>query len=324
MADLRLILACREYDRVIALKTGELRPKGIDLAFETGMPADILDLLSKGVGVDLGEVSMGQSTVRISRNITDVVAIPVFPLRMFRQGDVYVRKDSGLSSMSQLKGKRLGIEGYRMSSNIWTKGILQHEFGVAPHEVHWFEGQPGGGKQAPRSTPKEEIPSNISLTQLREGQTLSDLLVKGEVDAISPSWPPECYLQGAGVDRMYPDYPSEDRRFYKKTGIWPIQHTVGIRREIVERHPWVVQSLVEAFEEATRFWKACMREHHCMLPWSQRELDMCEQFFGHDMYGHGLSGNNRLNVETFLSYAAEQGIAARKVSVEEFFAPGSL
>jgi 4,5-dihydroxyphthalate decarboxylase len=318
MADLALTLMARAYDRLLPLRTGDVQPRGIQLTFLPGMPADILDRLACGE-VDLGEISMGQYTLRRSRDVDDVVALPVFPLRMFRQGDAYVRRGSELTDLSQLRGKRVGLEGYGKSSNVWTRGILQHEYDVPLEEIAWFEGRTDPHQSA-RLTPPGDIPPGISLTALPDDQCLSGLLLAGELDLILPSWPPTDYRPDGGIERLYPDYPAEDRRYYQKTGLWPIQHTIAIRRQIVEQNPWVVDSLVEAFDQATDHWKALLAEHHSLFPWAARELAECERFFGDDFYRNGLVGHNRRNVEVFTSYAHEQGMAARQLSLDEFFA----
>jgi 4,5-dihydroxyphthalate decarboxylase len=320
MADLALTLMARAYDRLLPLRTGDVKPRGIQLAFVPGMPADILDRIARGE-VDLGETSMGQYTLRRSRDVDDVVALPIFPLRMFRQGDAYVRRTRELTDLAQLRGKRVGLEGYGKSSNVWTRGILQHEYGVAPTEIEWFEGRTDPHQSA-RLTPPGDVPPGIRLTAIGDDQSLSGLLLAGELDVILPSWPPSDYRPDGGIERLYPDYPREDRRYYQKTGLWPIQHTIAIRRQVVEECPWVVESLVTAFDQATDFWKALLAEHHSIFPWAPRELTELEHFFGEDFYRNGLVGHNRRNVEVFTGYAHEQGMAARPVSLEEFFPAG--
>jgi 4,5-dihydroxyphthalate decarboxylase len=320
MADLRLTLVARPYDRLMGLINGVVRPRGIQLTFVTGMPVDLLDQIARG-DADLGEVSMGQYTDRRARDVDDVVALPVFPLRMFRQGDAYVRKGSELESMARLAGKRVGLEGYCMSSNIWTRGILQHELGVPPSAIEWFEGRTDAGRQC-RLTPLGSLPADVRLTAIGEDRTTGRMLLDGELDAIFPSWPPVEFRPDGPIERLYPNYPQEDRRYYARTGLWPIQHTIAIRRQILRDSPWVAESLITAFDEATRYWKERLREHHSMLPWTLRQLEEAEQLFGQDLYGNGLSASNVRNVEAFLSYAHEQGVAARKVSLDEFFAPG--
>lgn len=318
MADLRLTLVARAYDRLMGLINGMVRPRDIQLTFVTGMPVDLLDQIARG-DADLGEVSMGQYTDRRSRGVDDVVALPIFPLRMFRQGDAYVRRGSDLTNMAQLAGRRVGLEGYCMSSNIWTRGILQHEFGVPPSAIAWFEGRTDPGRQC-RLTPPGTLPADVRLTPIGDDRTTARMLLDGELDAILPSWPPADHRPDGAIERLYPEYPREDRRYYARTGLWPIQHTIAIRRRILRDHPWAAESLVSAFDEATRYWKDRLREHHSMLPWTLRELEDAERIFGDDLYGNGLGASNARNVDAFLAYAHEQGVVARRVTLEEFFA----
>lgn len=321
MADLKLTLRARGYDRLLPLRTGDVKPEGIELTFLAGMPADLLTRISNGGDADLGECSMGQYSLRRSRGVDDVVALPIFPLRMFRQGDVFVRRGDGLNDMSQLKGKRIGLEGYGKSSNIWTRGIMQHEYGVSLTEIAWFEGNADARGNA-RLTPPGDVPPGINLQAIGEGQTLAGLLLAGELDAVIPSYAPEGYGPDGLIDRLYPDYAAQDRRYYQQTGLWPIQHTIVIRRSLVDERPWVVGSLVAAFERSTEYWKGLVSEHYTLFPWGHQAQQEAEQLFGDDFYRHGLVGNNRRNVEVFLEYAYEQGLVARRVTFEELFAPG--
>ena len=270
---------------------------------------------------DVTEMSLGGHVVTTARGDAAYVGIPAFPLRMFRHSSVYIRTDRGIVRPQDLGGCTIGVPEYQQTANVWVRGILQDEYGVDVRSIKW---RSGGLEEAGRKerTPLT-LPPDIDWTTIPEDQTLSAMLERGEIDAIISPRAPSCFSRKAPsphVGRMFPDYPNAELNYFKRSGIFPIMHIVGVRRTLVEKHPWVAVSLYKAFLKAKQLID--MR-HGTILPWGAAEYERMRTLLGPDYWSYGLKDNHHI-LEAFARYAKTQGLADRIVAPEELFVPSTL
>jgi 4,5-dihydroxyphthalate decarboxylase len=253
------------------------------------------------------------------------VAIPVFPSRYFRHSCIYVNRNSGIREPKDLIGKRVGNPEYQLTAGVWIRGILSDDFKVPVSSVTYFR----GGEEEPGRTEKLAIslPPEIRLESIAEDKTLSQMLRDGEIDAIYSPRTPSCFTRSPGsVRRLFEDYQAVEVEYYKRTKIFPIMHTVVIRREVYEKHPWVAQSLYKAFVCAQREAYEDLYETAAlkfMLPWLIRHAEDTRDLMGKDFWPYGLEPNVHV-LNTFLRYSFEQGLAKRLLTAQDLFVPESL
>ena len=193
---MRLTIACGRYDRTQALIDGRVRPHGVDeLTYLALRPGETFWRMLNHEEFDASEMSFSSYTILRSEGDTRFIAIPVFPSRIFRQNALYVRADSPLRDPAQLKGKRIGVGDYQMTAAVWTRGFLQHEYGVAPKDLTWVIGRPIRAIVAP---------PGIRLEQLAAGTTLEEMLERGEIDALMTVMIPKTL--GKTLRRLVPDF----------------------------------------------------------------------------------------------------------------------
>ena len=322
MSNLKLTLACNDYDRVRALWDGKVTPEGIDLTFIALSAEELFWRQLKYAEFDVSEMSMSNYLTEKGRDKPRFMAIPVFPSRMFRHSFIFISKKSGIKVPQELKGCRMGIPEYSMTATVWMRGMLQHEYGVAPPDMEWYVGgldMPGREERI-----KVNLPENVHFNPIAEGETLSDMLAKGEIDALLTARAPASFFaKHPNVNRLWPDYKEVEIEYFKKTGIFPIMHTVAIKQEIYEAHPWVAQSLFKAFTEAKNISQEFLgRLSHLryMLPWLIPDYNLTISVMGQDYWPYGVEAN-RVTLEAITQYAFEQGLASRKYAIEELFAP---
>jgi 4,5-dihydroxyphthalate decarboxylase len=322
MARLAVTLACGDYDRVQALRTGAVKPEGVDLNVLTLAPEEMFYRMARFREFDVSEFSLSTYTVLRGRG-EPLVAIPVFPSFMFRHGSVFVRDDAGIREPRDLAGKRVGVPKYHMTAAVWVRGILEDEYGVAPKDCLWFEG--GEGTQVkeldvtlPPEVRREAVPGN---------RTLGDLLAAGELDAFVGARRPASFGAGAGrVRRLFPDFRQVERAYFERTGIFPIMHTVVLREELARQHPWLPASLYQAFLEAKRLAYQRLQFTAALpvaLPWLVAEVEATRALMGDDPFPYGVA-RNRTTLETLAGYTFRQGLAPRRLSVEEMFCASLL
>jgi 4,5-dihydroxyphthalate decarboxylase len=255
------------------------------------------------------------------------VAIPIFPSKFFRHGNIYINTNAGIESPSDLVGKKIGVAEFQMTAGVWQRGILADEYGVPVDGVTYWTGgveEPGRIEKLPLN-----LPSNISVTPVPQDRCLSDMLETGEIDALMAAVAPSSFYKkkSPSVGRLFPKYPEVEADYYRRTGIMPIMHTVVIRRDVYQRDRWIAQSLTKAFYEAQASVYDDLVETAAlkyMLPWSIAEAERTREVFGkQDFWEYGLEPN-RKTLETFLRYSNEQGLATRIFEPEELFAPESL
>jgi 4,5-dihydroxyphthalate decarboxylase len=322
---LPLTLACGDYDRTRGLRWGLVEIEGIDLNYLCQPVEETFWRMARAREYDVAEMSMGSYMIRRGKGIDDLVAIPVFPSRMFRHGFCFVNAGSGIKKPEDLKGKRMSVPEYQITAAIWMRGILEHDYGVAPRDMRWFS----GGLYEPGRIEKQHItlPEGVVLESIPEGRTLSELIATGEVDALITARAPLTFRDGTNrVQRLFPSFRDVERDYYQRTKIFPIMHTVVIRREIVEEHPWVAMNLYKAFcaakEEFVRSFDddSAMR---LMLPGMIADLEEVRDTMGEDFWPYGLEPNRHV-LQTLMDYAMEQGLLERPLELENLFAHETL
>jgi 4,5-dihydroxyphthalate decarboxylase len=271
---------------------------------------------------DAAEMSMSSYILRRSRGDEAVTAIPVFTSREFRHSCLWVRADAGIESPTDLRGKRMGVPEYQLTAPVWVRGFLSDDYGVRPADLRWYCGglyQPGRVEKLRVNLP------GLDLQAISPDQTLSQMLLDGELDAIMGPRPPHGF-PGPRIRRLFPDFRAVEADYFKRTGVFPIMHTVVIRRDVLEREPWVARSLYDAFSESKRRAMAELTDPVVLattLPWQIAELEATQALMGEDYWPYGLEPNRKA-IETLVRYSCEQGLAERSVPIESLFVPSTL
>ena len=319
MANLRLSLACGPYDRTQALIDGTIRPEGIDLNYVPLQPAEIFWRQLQCNEFDACDMSLSNYVMLLSRPDPPCIAIPVFPSRVFRHGYFFINTDKGIEGPQDLVGKRGGVPEYSMTAAVYMRGLLQHEYGVTPDQIDWLQGR--------EDRIELHLPDNIRVTQAPKGTELGDLLERGEIDFLMTANNPLSFRRGSPkVARLFPNYVELEKDHYKRTRIYPIMHTVVIRREIYARDPWLALSLYKAFCAAKDRCFATLKEAgspKVSVAWMQAMIEEEQAIFGADWYPYGLD-SNRPTIEALLQYGFEHGLTGRRLEAEELFAPSTL
>ncbi len=319
MSSLALTLAIGDYDRTGALKTGAVRPQGVDLNILTLSPEEIFYRMGRFLEFDACEFSLSTYTIRRGRG-EPMIAIPVFPSQMFRHSSIFIGDKAGIREPKDLRGKRVGVPKYHMTAAVWIRGLLEDEYGVAPKDIRWFE----GGEGAKVKEVDVTLPPDVRLEHVPDGTHLGDMVAAGELDAFIGARRPAAY--GKGVSRLFPDFRTAERAYYERTRIFPIMHTVVLREELVRQYPWLPRSLYDAFTEAKRL--AYERLHFTAalltsLPWQVAEAEETRALMGDDPFAYGIA-RNRTTVETLAAYSFRQSLAPRRLTIEEMFVPSML
>ena len=274
---------------------------------------------------EVAEMSLSSYTVSLFRDDPPFVAIPVFPSRVFRHASIFVSTKSGVREPKDLIGKRVGNPEYQMTAPVWIRGILSDEYGVAPATVDYWT----GGEEQPGREEKIalDLPPEFKVQRIGANQTLSQMLADGELDALYTARIPSTFVsRPKDVRRLFEDYTEVERAYYLKTRIFPIMHTVVVRRDIYRTHPWVAQSLYKAFVESQRLVYEDFDETAAlktMLPWLTAHVEELRRDMGRDWWPYGFEPNRHV-IETFLRYHYEQGLSKRRLRPEELFADETL
>ena len=248
---LRLSLACWDYDRTRALADGRVQPEGIDLVYLNQPVEETFFRMMRFGEFDASEMSLSSYVASLGRDQPPFIAIPAFPSRYFRHSCIFVSAKSGIRKPEDLKGRRIGVPEYQMTAPVWIRGILSDDYGVKVTEVQHFS----GGEEEPGRDEKQKIdlPSTIRLKPIAGDKTLSGMLAEGELDALVTARAPSTFKSKPdAVKRLFPDYVEQEKAYYRRTKIFPIMHTVVIRRDVYAKNPWVAQSLYKAFIAAKK------------------------------------------------------------------------
>lgn len=306
--NLKLKLSVADYHRTKGLLNGDVTIEGIDFDIYGAAPGEAC-LRPVYEEFDVAEMSLSWYVMARSRG-EPVYALPIFPLRMFVQPYIYTSPAAKIENPSDLRGKRVGMDLYRLTVGLWARGILEDKYGVAPNEMHWVTSEEEGAGF--------ELPSNVSLT--RRDILPEELLLRGEIDAlIAPNVPKSFRAGDPRIKRLFPNCRSVVEEYFAETKFFPITHTVVVREELLEKEPWIVGKLVSAFTESNQ---RCAKEYEypkrLSFPTAALLLEEEESVFGKDPWKHGLKDNMAV-LETFMRYAAAQGYIPRPLRLDEAF-----
>ena len=326
MSRLPITIATWDYDRVRALVDGRVGVEGCDVNYLTMPVEECFERAFFHGEFEVAEIGFSPHLIALSRGTPPYVAVPAFLSRMFRHSAVYIRSDRGIEGPADLRGKRIGVPEYQMSAVLWFRGFLKDEFGIAAGDMHWVQGgleNPGRREKFPLN-----LPEDFPLSAAPEGQSLSQLLADGALDAVMAARRPSCFVAGhPKVRRLFPDYRAAEREYFRHTGLFPIMHAVGVRRDVLQSHPWLAGSVYKAFVQAKRLADTEFAETTALkigLPWINAEFDETRALMGEDFWSYGLNETNRKTLAAMARYSYEQGLAVRLLSVDEMFAESTM
>ena len=317
MANLRLTVSCGDYDRTRFLIEGKVATPGLELDVIPLVSQERHARFSRNLEFDVCELQMGVYLGWKSRGVP-VTAIPVFPHVKFCHGAVVVHSGSGIESPGDLRGKRVGLQAHFNPIAVWMRGVLKHEHGVSPDEMRWVT-------NSVEQVSPWEPPEWLHIEKAPAGRRVPDMLEAGEIDAYMLPTLGSSFRAGKSIGRrLWPDYREVEADYYRRTGIYPIRHTVVIKDEVLERHPWVASSLLQAFEEAKTLGLEHMRDpRRSYLAWYGEAMEEDEKLLGRDPFPYSVAAQ-RHTIDTMLMYAAEQAVTTRRLSVEELFVASTL
>lgn len=326
MPGYRITLGCRNYDRTQAVINKTLRAEGVDLDVVELTEAEVLFTEMFRGKYDVAEFSFGEMVYQFTRNPNSFVAIPVFPLKMFRHSWIFVNSSSGIRGPGDLRGKKIGIYRLAQTASIWIRGILKDEYGLSPNNVtfcapsihHWPD-------ESERIAIEPHDGSVIHWLEKKDGQSnieaLESALRENRVDAICGAVRPPSFVRGdPSIRRLFENYEEVERAYFEKTRIIPIMHVLVARKEVVEDHPDLPEKLFELFRQAKKVSNEWIkRDGSLCLAWKDAYLDRERLVFADDSYAYGMKQNAHV-IRKFLDYCHDQGVSPRQVKPEEFFA----
>ncbi len=324
MAKLQLSVAIGDYDRMRPLVDGTVQIDAVDAQYMLLDPEEIFFRAFRHADFDICELSMSSYSVKTAAGNCPYIAVPVFPSRAFRHTSIYVRTDR-IREPADLKGKRVGVPEYQLTANVWVRMFLEEDHGVRPSDVTWVR----GGYEDPGRVEKIELnlPPDIRLESVGEGETISGLLASGGIDAVIGPRAPSCFDRGhPDVGYLFADPMQAGQDWYRRTGLFPIMHLLGIRKTLAEQHPWLPAAVVKAFGRSKAVALAKLGDTSATkvtLPFVEEQLRAARTLMGPDFWSYGLEPN-RMVLQRFLKQHHAEGLSSRLLQPEELFHPASI
>ncbi|MBD85064.1 MAG: hypothetical protein CL743_00890 [Chloroflexi bacterium] len=328
---LKLSFVSARNERINQLLDGHIKPEGVDLIWTNSDPSETFWRQLKFHEFEVFEMSFSSLLIAKSQG-NDMVGIPVFPSRRFMHALLSVNVDSGVDSAKDLYGKRIGVGEYQQTASLWTRGVLQHDFGVDQFSVEWWmersEELSHGG--ATGFKPMD----GINFNRIPTDKSLATMLVRGEIDAASIGrvFTPEKNVidrsttirpspeELTKIKPLFPDFISEGKRFFETHGYIPANHCYAIRGDIYRQHPWLAFNLYAAFVAAKEAWyKELPSKIPTDLVFGPQYMNQTRSIFGQDPYTYGVRDNEKM-INTMIDFSHEQGFIPRKPGIDELFA----
>jgi 4,5-dihydroxyphthalate decarboxylase len=320
-----LTLATWDHDRAMPVLTGAVPVPGFEVQAHILPTTQLFPIAAQEARFDVTEFSLSSYLLQTARGNCAYTAVPVFLARAFRHNGFFARTGSGITQLSDLKGRVVGVPEYQMTAALWMRGILADDHGVAATDIHWRTGALDQGVRHERL--ELNAPPELRITPIRDGQTLQDLLLAGEIDALLAPNPPRTFLEGdARIARILPDFASAEAEYHRRTGFFPIMHLLAVRKSLVAAHPDLPRALFDAFSTARDTALARLREvwlgsaNRMSLPWLNAAMEQTQATMGRDYWPYGYS-KALPELETVCRYSVDQHLAPRRVHPSELFCP---
>ena len=331
MADRKLDIAFWNYDRTRLLADGTVKIAGVDAAFHSArIVPEIFEGMIRQRAYDVSELGMTYFLRTFQDGGSPFLAIPVFPVRSFRHGAIYINKASGIAQPGDLAGKRIGeLALYGHDAGVMPKGILSDEYGLKPEQCRWIVGGIDFPMDPVDFVP-HPVPEGVEVEWAGKDVDLGKMLEAGEIDALISADIPICVLEKSPkVGRLFEDYGTVEREYYKRTGIFPIMHAVVVRRELASERPDLVKAVYAGFcaakDQMAQQYLTGMTFNNMtvMLPWLTKLISDDRELLGDDWWPYGIRAN-RAAIDAILRYHHEQGLTERRFKIEEVFVPELL
>ncbi|GAA4510898.1 4,5-dihydroxyphthalate decarboxylase [Actinoallomurus oryzae] len=325
----KLRVAACVYEHTEALFDGRVVIEGADATFQTA--SLVSDIFRRTVErcYDVSEYGLTYFLRTFDLEDSPFLALPIFPNRNFRHSSVFVNTAAGIERPQDLAGKTIGeFALFGHDPGVWIKGILADEYGVTPDQCHWVIG--GTDRPIPAfDWIPQPVPEGVDVRHAADGETLAAMLESGEIDAlISVDVPRSLLNDSTKVARLFPDYETVERDYYRRTGIFPQMHIVAVPRELATRTD-LMKAIYRAFCEAKdivqrKYRHGALKQHMSVVtPWFSKHFEENRELLGEDWWPYGLTANRKA-VDTFLRYHYEQGLSKRLLTSEDIFVPALL
>jgi 4,5-dihydroxyphthalate decarboxylase len=324
MTDPEFTITCVATDRTRLFATGEVSVPGCRVRMRFAEPEAIFREALNKKSFDITELSMSSHIITTARGDADYIAVPVFLSRAFRHSAIFVRADAGITSLAQLKGAKIGLPEYQQTAAMWVRGMMADE-GVRASDVTWHVGGLNAPSEGERIALK--LPEDIVISALAGADTLDDMLLAGQLDAIiSPRVPASLQRGDPRIKRLYPDLRAAEVAYYQQTGFFPIMHALAVRKDVAADNPWLPKALFDAFSTAKRMRQEEMALSNVLrvsLPWAGHDFNEAMQLTNNDPWPYGFA-RNRTELDAMTQYMHADGTAVRKVDPAELFHPSTL
>ncbi len=323
MSKLNLSLAVGPYDRTRALIDGSVQIDGVKATGMTLSPEEIFFRAFRHAEFDICELSLSSFTVKTAQGNCPYVGVPAFVSRAFRHTAIWVRTDR-VKKPADLKGKRVGVPEYQLTANVWVRAILEEDHGVKPSDITWVRGGIEDADRPEKITIK--LPGDVRLEDAPAGKSISRLLAEGAIDGFIAPRPPSLPKDTPNVGWLFADPTAAAKDYFKRTGIFPIMHLVGVRRTLAEQHPWLPGAVFKAFEQSKKAALDLLSDTSATkvtLPFVEERLAEVRALMGEDFWAYGVDAN-RKTLDAFLRHHHAQGLSPREMKPEELFHPGTL
>jgi len=330
MTKLQLSLAITSNPRTRPIIDGRAKVDGVDFIKTVLGPAEMFWRQLSFAEFDVSEISMSELMMIRSRGDDRFVGIPVFTTRRFYHAMMLVRKDAGIAGPADLKGKRVGVPEYVQTAALWTRGVLESEFGIAPKDMTFFMERMPARSHAGAIGFK--APAGVTINQIPPEKSIASMMLSGELDACMAYFGANPGLidrsdvdlaHHPDVRPLFLDPAAESIRYYRKTGIYPINHGMAIKRAVFEQNPWVVLNILKAFNDANDIVDAERREHVAYHLETGLVSPEYRKPLAARIVQYGLKAN-RATLETAAKYSNQQGLTPRIMPMEELFAANAL
>ena len=320
---MKLSLATWDHDRCMPLHDGRVTVPGVEFQSHILPTGKLFPIAVQEARFDITELSISSYILQVSRGESAYTAVPAFISRAFRHSGFYARAGSGIKSLADLAGKRVGVPEYQMTAALWMRGLMSDQYDIKPADIHWRTGALDTGVRHERLA--LSLPDGMKVEPIEDGETLQQLLLAGELDALLAPNPPKAFLEGnPGIVRIISNFGAAERAYHKETGFFPIMHLVAVRKSLVDQHPELAEALLRAFVQARDIALADLRSvwlgsaNRLSLPWLNEAMEKTIDVMGNDYWPYGYK-QNRQEVETACRYSFEQYLSARPVAAEELF-----